>query len=125
MKKFNLDVCMKKHGGKCETKDGRGVRLLATDRRGGEYPLVGLVMGENGDEEVHSWTQDGKFNSDYEDLEMDLVLPSLKREIWVVLRGVNHEIYEICTSEEQAKRAAALIRGKKKIKRLEFDPEQA
>lgn len=42
-----------------QTRDGRPVRILSTDRRGGEYPIVALVStGEI--ENVATFTIDGK-----------------------------------------------------------------
>lgn len=43
-----------------QTRDGRKVRILATDRKGGEYPIIGLVTDHRGDESFYSWTTEGK-----------------------------------------------------------------
>ena len=44
-----------------QTKDGRKVRMICTDRKG-PYPLVGLT--DPGEEWLHTWTKDGKFYKD-------------------------------------------------------------
>lgn len=43
-----------------QTRNGRPVRILATDRKHGEYPIVGLITRPCGEEELETWTKDGK-----------------------------------------------------------------
>lgn len=50
------------HKGDFCTRDGRTVRILATDRKSkhGNYPVVGLVANGNGDETYFSWSRRGE-----------------------------------------------------------------
>lgn len=43
-----------------QTRDGRKVRILATDMKG-NYPLVGLVTELSGNEIIHTYDVDGVF----------------------------------------------------------------
>lgn len=42
-----------------QTREGCPVRILTTEANNPEYPVVGLVTGEYGDETPESWTKDG------------------------------------------------------------------
>lgn len=44
----------------CTTRDGRKVRILATDRKGGVYPIVGLVL-DSSLEIIRVWAANGKY----------------------------------------------------------------
>ena len=56
-----------------QTRDGRKVRVLATDRKGAAYyPVLGLLTQADGEETVESWTLVGEFYSGDTD-EADLV----------------------------------------------------
>lgn len=58
-----------------QTRDGRRVRILCTDRRNGTYPVVGLVMSNNSDsDEIRSWSINGRYYNDtVGDSETDLI----------------------------------------------------
>lgn len=69
------------------TRDGRKVRILCTDRRGGNDPIVGLVTYSDGTEGTASWRSTGK----YGDVESELDLlnvppPKRKAKVFVELR---------------------------------------
>ena len=55
-----------------QTRDGRKVRVLATDRKGAHYPVLGLLTQADDEETVESWTLAGEFYSGDTD-EADLV----------------------------------------------------
>lgn len=46
------------------TRDGRAVRILATNKAGSEYPIVALVMGADGKERADSFTASGRCYDD-------------------------------------------------------------
>ena len=43
------------------TKDGQKARIIATDRASENYPVLALILGEDGEEWVESYTKDLKF----------------------------------------------------------------
>ncbi len=72
-----------------QTRDGRKVRILCTDRNGSKHPVVGLIdtYGDRKLEMPHTWTSDGKFNSVEVDHEADLVnVPPAKKTVQVEVR---------------------------------------
>ncbi len=62
-----------------QTRDGRPVRILATDLKG-EYPIAGAVLFDN-HEQVHTWTAEGVFVAGVTDDNFDLV--NVKRVAYV------------------------------------------
>ena len=54
---FNLEAA--KNGAKVTTREGKPVRILCFDRKGGDYPISGLVESRNGEEWAYSWTIEG------------------------------------------------------------------
>lgn len=56
-----------------QTRNGRKVRILTVDRKHNLYPIVGMVENADGEEWVHSWRLDGKFDSSVLGSEKDLV----------------------------------------------------
>ena len=64
-----------------QTRDGRRVRVLCTDRKGHE-PIVGLCADAYGGETVLAWKANGDFNGFKA---CDLINPPVKRRGWVVL----------------------------------------
>lgn len=46
-----------------KTTDGKSVRILATDRAGMGYPVVGLITNCMGEELLWEWTAEGKDNA--------------------------------------------------------------
>lgn len=72
-----------------QTRDGRKVRILCTDRKAAtherRYPVVALVSDRDGaDECVYYFTLDGEFNCFGRDQSSDLVnVPEPERAVWV------------------------------------------
>lgn len=56
-----------------ETKDGRKVRILATDLKRSDYPVVAAVMHDNGKESIEQYTADGHFYASGSASDEDLV----------------------------------------------------
>lgn len=45
-----------------QTVSGLPVRIICTDRKG-EWPIIGIIADKDGSEDVHSWTNMGKFTN--------------------------------------------------------------
>lgn len=70
-----------------QTRDGRKVRILCTDRRGGLYPVVGMVMDDRGIETTHCWTLSGALVVGESGFPNDLVnVPPPKKKVMVEVR---------------------------------------
>ena len=115
MKAFSLKEYLKNPEKKVITRDGRGVRIRCTDRKGEGQPIVALVESMNRDMEiVCAFREDGKWNPAGAYSETDLFFAPEKHEVWVnVYRRSSEDVGGIgfgCTysSEEEAKEAIVL-----------------
>ena len=81
MKPFNLDEYLKNPDRKVITRDGRNVRIICTDKRGADFPIVALVECENKEETCY-YTKNGCWDFDTESAN-DLFFASEKHEGWV------------------------------------------
>ena len=70
--------------GKYQTRDGRPVRILATDMKGVNVTVIGLVCGQGGQECPLCWTADGHFGTTESNLDL-VPVPPAKCEGWVVM----------------------------------------
>ena len=63
------------------TRDGRNVRIICTDKRGADFPIVALVECENKEETCY-YTENGCWDFDIESAN-DLFFAPEKHEGWV------------------------------------------
>ena len=109
MKAFSLKEYLKNPEKKVITRDGRGVRIRCTDRRGCDYPIVALVETSTGkSENILSYREDGKWSPSGEESNLDLFFAPEKHEVWTNVYRRSNKAYDIgfgCiyTSEEEAK----------------------
>lgn len=86
MKKFSLEEYLKNPSRKVVTGDGRNARIVCTDVKDDDYPILALVeQPEDSDnEDVYSYTKDGHyFTSDFLLSENNLFFAPEKHEGWV------------------------------------------
>ena len=111
MKQFNLDEYLANPSRKVLTGDGRNVRIICTDSKIRNYPIIALVEEPSRFENLFSYTEGGQMVS-YEPLKKyDLFFAPEKHEGWVNIYR-DSKIDELCCryifpSEEEAKRNAA------------------
>ena len=99
MKQFSLEEYLKNPSMKVVTRDGKNVRIVCTDKKGNDYPVVALIEWEK-TEEACDYTKDGCLN-DGRTTEYDLFFAAEKHEGWInVYRKAVSRIYD---SEEDAK----------------------
>ena len=82
MKRFNLEEYLANPSREVVTRDGHSVRILCTDARDNNYPIVALVSLNGGTEILCGYTKEGtrlcdKINAD------DLFFAIKKREGWI------------------------------------------
>ena len=110
MKPFNLEEYLKNPEKKVVTKSGLNVRIICTDRKDLNYPIVVLIENKFTEGEcVLYCTKEGKIVTDGLN-DWDLFFAPEKREGWtnVYEEGTNRYLDGcICSTEEEAKR----IRG--------------
>lgn len=83
MKQFNLEEYLANPSKKVVTRDGRNVRIICTDAKGG-YPVVVLIEEQYSNREsVYTYTKNGCWSiSDIENIN-DLFFVPEKHEGWV------------------------------------------
>lgn len=111
MKQFNLEEYLKDPNKKVVTRDGRNVRIICTDRQGGDHPILALCTMGNESENLYSYLPNGRmYLSAYADSCTDLFFAPKKHEGWVNLYKGN-ACYSLGStilyqSESEAKRIA-------------------
>ena len=104
MKQFNLDEYLKNPNRKIITRDGHDVRIVCTDCKNYEYPIVALVTCDD-NEFVVNCTKKGKCHTPNK-YKYDLFFVPEKKEGWVniYLDAGNSSYVETCIykSKEEA-----------------------
>lgn len=81
MKQFDLQEYLKNPNREIVTRDGRSVRIICTDRKSNNLPIVGLVNGGQ-KENIRGYTKDGEYSPGNESL-CDLFFAPKKKEGWI------------------------------------------
>ena len=113
MKAFSLKEYLKNPERKVVTRDGRGVRIRCTDRRGCDCPIVALVeTSTRKAENILSYREDGRWSpvgSPTVDSNLDLFFAPEKHEGWInIFKSSNDLAFlgqsRIFASKEDAKK---------------------
>ena len=84
MKQFNLEEYLANPSKKIVTRDGRKVRIICTDRKRLNYPIVALIENKPTEgESVLYYTKEGKMFLDNGLSDADLFFTPEKHEGWV------------------------------------------
>lgn len=105
MKQFDLKEYLKDPNKKVVTRDGRDVRIICTDRRGGYHPILALCTMSNESENLYSYLPNGRmYLSADADSCMDLFFAPEKKEGWVNLYNLSEGPYlgSVYSSKEVA-----------------------
>ena len=95
MEQFSLEKYLANPSRKVVTRDGRNVRIICTDKRDLNFPIIALIETIPGGEEVtHSYTKDGKYYTACSDI-LDLFFAPEKHEGWVNIYKSNYGGYEL------------------------------
>ena len=83
MEQFSLEKYLANPSRKVVTRDGRNARIICTDRRDLNFPIIALIENISGGGEVtHSYTKDGKYYTACSDI-LDLFFAPEKHEGWI------------------------------------------
>lgn len=97
MKQFNLEEYLANPSRKVVTRDGRSARIICTDRKSEEQPIVALISSLNDDSEyseyVGTYRKDGRWSTSGCANELDLFFVPEKHEGYV-------NIYKAAASRE-------------------------
>ena len=108
MEQFSLEKYLANPSRKVVTRDGRNARIICTDRRDLNFPIIALIENiSGGGEKACSYTKDGRHYTDCPDI-FDLFFAPEKHEGWV---NVSREEYGyegglIYDSKEDAEKIA-------------------
>ena len=103
MKPFNLEEYLANPNKKMVTRNGRNARIICTDRKNEDFPIVALIKYENQEYTLH-YTKEGRFDFDIEHA-ADLFFVPEKKEGWInIYHGKDGPIVGnvIFTSKEEA-----------------------
>lgn len=82
MKQFNLKEYLANPSREVVTRSGHSVRIICTDARNNNYPIIALVSLKGGTEAVCAYTKNGTRLGDKINVD-DLFFESEKHEGWV------------------------------------------
>lgn len=82
MKEFNLKEYLANPSREVVTRDGHSVRIICTDARNNNYPIIALVSLKGGTEVVCGYTKNGTRLGDKINVD-DLFFATKKREGWI------------------------------------------
>ena len=108
MEQFSLEKYLANPTRRVVTRKGYPVRILCTDRNLPTEEIVGLIMNDDGTEEIYSWNKQGKRFSLSDELSMrDLFFAPETHEGWInVYRNSDSDTYAgaVYDSQEDAKK---------------------
>ena len=118
MKQFSLEEYLKNPSRQVVTRYGKRVRIICTDYKS-RKPIIGLVK-EN-EENIFTFTKDGKFLENGETSFVDLFFLPIKKEGWVNIYKsfCDFEIYK--TKEESEERAKGYLLDYTKTIKIEWE----
>ena len=104
MKQFSLEEYLKNPSRKVVTGDGRNVRIICTDSKIRNYPIIALVEEPSRFENLFSYTEGGQMVSYDPSKQYDLFFAPERKEGWANLYRGNIDYIGGCvyTSKEEA-----------------------
>ena len=120
MEKFNLEKYLANPSRKVVTRNGRNIRIVCTDKRDLNFPIIALIETIPGGEEVtHSYTKDGKYYTACSDI-LDLFFAPEKHEGYVnVYRSLDKDCTYYLGNIYNSKAEAEDVRENKKFKYID------
>ena len=107
MEQFSLEKYLANPSRKVVTRNGRNVRIICTDKKGYEYPIVALIENKlEGFEGVLYYTKDGEYIANESSMS-DLFFAPEKHEGWInVYRNNDNHTYAgaVYDSKEDAEK---------------------
>ena len=82
MEQFSLEKYLANPSRKVVTRDGRPVRILCTDRKDLDFPIIALIETSPGQEMAYTYPKDGKHCTDYTDI-FNLFFAPEPHEGWI------------------------------------------
>ena len=123
MKLFSLKEYYKNPTRKVVTRDGRKAKIICTDVEDDRFPIVALVLNEDGSAHSFGYTKYGLW-SDNGESSLDLFFEPIKKEGWINI--YNFEENRIGTGDVYLNKEEAIknIRDKKYIATVKVELEE-
>lgn len=121
MKQFNLDEYLANPSRKVVTREGKNVRIVCTDKKGNDYPVVALIEWEKV-EEACDYTKDGYLN-DGHTTDYDLFFAPEKHERWINLYKIGSEGYFLGANIYIDKEHAETVAGRNCVATIKIEWE--
>ena len=122
---FSLEEYIENPDRKVVTRDGRNVRILCTDQKGTEYPILALCAMYNGNENCYSYLPNGR-RHERDDSSLDLFFVLERHEGWI---NIYEDVYgyhtydsEIYSSESKA--IGAIVHDEKHVATVKLEWEE-
>ena len=90
MEQFNLEKYLENPSRKVVTRDGKSVRIICTDRRDLNFPIVALIEKDSGGEVIYAHTKDGIYCNTCPTT-YDLFFAPEKHEGWINIFNAGDE----------------------------------
>ena len=131
MKQFNLEEYLANPSRNVVTRDGRSVRIICTDRKRLNYPIVALIENKPTEgESVLYYTKEGKMSLGNGLSDADLFFAPEKHEGWInISKGIfNNNLRllghtRIFKTKENAEEAGEGVSGYIKTIKIEWEEE--
>ena len=94
MEQFSLEKYLANPSRKVVTRDGKSVRIICTDRRDLNFPIVALIEKDSGGEVIYAHTKDGICCNTCPTT-YDLFFVPEKHEGWINIYKSNYGGYEL------------------------------
>ena len=122
---FSLEEYIKNPDRKVVTRDGRNVRILCTDQKGTESPILALCTMYIGNENCYSYLPNGKRQL-LGDSSLDLFFVSKRHEGWINIYKDNNGYHtydtKIYSSESEA--IGAIVHDEKHVAIVKLEWEE-
>lgn len=130
MKQFNLEEYLANPSRKVVTRDGRNVRIICTDRKRLNYPIVALIENKPTEgESVLYYTKEGKMSLGNGLSDADLFFAPKKYEGWInIFKGAFNDkrflgYTRIFKTKENAEEAGEGVSGYITTIKIEWEEE--
>ena len=95
MEQFSLEKYLANPSRKVVTRDGRKARIICTDRKDLDFPIIALIENiSGGGEKVYSYTKEG-WNYSYCSDNLELFFAPKKHEGWVNIYKSKYDGYDL------------------------------
>ena len=121
MEQFSLEKYLANPSRKVVTRDGRNARIICTDRKDLDFPIIALIENISGKgEKAYSYTKEG-WNYDYCSDNLELFFAPEKHEGWINIFDNTYPGNMIFDTKEVAEEQGMSFAGYVTTIKIEWD----